>query len=676
MASLALGLVGAGIGSAIGGTFLGMSAASIGWAVGSTVGGMLFAPDGEHTSGPRLNELRVQSSSRGAPIPTVYGTSRIAGNLIWSGGIKETSHVQETGGGKGGGGGGSHTTYTYDCSFAVGLCEGEIVGIRRIWADSILIYSKSDTATADELAVSDQAGITVFTGSEEQTPASIIEAVEGVGNVPAFRGMAYVLFDQLQLEKHGNRIPNITCEVVASGSYTGYTRVTPIVKAPGTWGQIRNCYGLSGSSVLFIDPEWDAGTSTLTVKERAMDTDGNITEAGITFDHVVGNLSFFDLYGTPTYIPLGMRPGYYALPIATSISGFWWHGTELYEAGNSTPIYSSPITQDVHGAAGYPTTYWGYGGGYYWYHYLANNNVNTPVYKRVQVSSGIALDYDAPNVIDPNSNVDSSRMFCDDNYTYFTGQNTIDGGDTGRIFRYAIDGITPIDFIRTPVHPSKLFLDYNNPGVIYFPYANQIRYISFEDPVMRTMPQQSGISYERIQELGPYFANESLFWSGDSAYHWASYNGPLHPGIWEMHSKYLQVDVTNLADITLDLCSEVGLEASSIDVAALVSTEVKGYVRTSRMTSRACIAPLINAYQLTAIESDYKLKFELLTGVYDTTATESDLAAHETGDLPDKLKIVRREDTELPRRVIINYSDYDGDYQVGIQQAQRVKLNG
>lgn len=142
MASLALGAVG-----------YGLTGSGIGWTIGAALGNYLFAPDGPHTQGPRLSDLSIQSSARGATIPDVHGTARIAGNVIWSTPKIPTNHTQETGGK--GAPKSTHTTTTYHASFAVGLCEGEITGIRRIWADSVLIYNKGDDATTDELAVSD-----------------------------------------------------------------------------------------------------------------------------------------------------------------------------------------------------------------------------------------------------------------------------------------------------------------------------------------------------------------------------------------------------------------------------------------------------------------------------------------------------------------------------------------
>ncbi len=93
MATLVLGTVGRVIGGPIGGL--------IGTFVGGAVDRSLFG-SGPARSGPRLADLSVQSSAYGQPLPRVYGRMRVAGNLVWTAGITESS--QRTGGGKLGGG--------------------------------------------------------------------------------------------------------------------------------------------------------------------------------------------------------------------------------------------------------------------------------------------------------------------------------------------------------------------------------------------------------------------------------------------------------------------------------------------------------------------------------------------------------------------------------------------
>ncbi|MDE1173664.1 MAG: hypothetical protein PW790_08360 [Parvibaculaceae bacterium] len=121
--------------------FVQIAAAAAATAVGSFIDNRLFGPSMGNTTqeGPRLDSLRVQASTEGAAIPEIAGRVRIAGQIIWATKFKEVAitTTQRSGGGKGGGGGGSvtSTTYSYFANFAVGLCEGPIDRIGRIWGD-------------------------------------------------------------------------------------------------------------------------------------------------------------------------------------------------------------------------------------------------------------------------------------------------------------------------------------------------------------------------------------------------------------------------------------------------------------------------------------------------------------------------------------------------------------
>src|SRR5262245_1790118 len=91
--------------------------------------GSLFA---RNVEGPRLGAMEIMSSTEGAGVPILFGRARIAGRLIWATRFTETA-VTSSAGGKGGGP--TRTDYRYSASFAIGLCEGEIDGLGRVWAD-------------------------------------------------------------------------------------------------------------------------------------------------------------------------------------------------------------------------------------------------------------------------------------------------------------------------------------------------------------------------------------------------------------------------------------------------------------------------------------------------------------------------------------------------------------
>ena len=212
MATVVLAAAGSAVGSAIGGSVLGISAQILGGMVGASIGGGLdrdLFGSSRSVEGPRLTDLAVQASTYGVAVPLVYGTARVAGNVIWSTGLKELRNESASGGGKGGGGGGvTQVTYSYSASFAVALSGRAIDRVGRIWADGKLLRD-----AGGRLAV--PGDLRVYRGNEAQLPDPLIEAVEGIANVSAHRGLAYAVFEDLQLAEYANRVPNLTFEVVA-----------------------------------------------------------------------------------------------------------------------------------------------------------------------------------------------------------------------------------------------------------------------------------------------------------------------------------------------------------------------------------------------------------------------------------------------------------------------------
>ena len=205
MATLVLGLAGQAIGASIGGGILGISAATIGGAIGTMAGSVVdswivgsLQPD-QRYEGARLDSLRVTSATEGTTIPRLFGRMRLGGNIIWA--TDFTEHISSTtqGGGKGGGPKVTTTEYSYTASFAVALCEGPITGIGRIWADGELL----DTSTITWRW---------YPGDEAQAADPFIAAKMGAEGAPAYRGTAYVVFEELDLSPFGNRIPQLSFE--------------------------------------------------------------------------------------------------------------------------------------------------------------------------------------------------------------------------------------------------------------------------------------------------------------------------------------------------------------------------------------------------------------------------------------------------------------------------------
>ncbi len=198
-------LGGASVGG--GGVLGGLSSVVIGRAVGgATLGGRvidqsILGAGSDPIETGRVDRFRLMGASEGASVPQVYGRTRVAGQVIWA--TKFHEHQQRSGG-KGMSPPSPKTVeYSYTVNLAVALCEGEITRIGRIWADG-----------GAEVAASDL-NIRVYTGSQDQLPDPKIEAVQGAGQAPpAYRGIAYVMFEDLDVTRFGNRIPQLNFEVI------------------------------------------------------------------------------------------------------------------------------------------------------------------------------------------------------------------------------------------------------------------------------------------------------------------------------------------------------------------------------------------------------------------------------------------------------------------------------
>ena len=210
MATLVLG----GLGSLVGGPLGGAVGALLGRQVDSAIIG---TPSRE---GPRLKDLAVSTSSYGQPIARHFGRVRTPGTIIWSTDLVE---VSETSGGKGKP---KTTQYSYSISFAVAVSSRPIDDIGRIWADGNLLRGAAgDLKTGGSLRI--------YRGLADQLPDPLMAAALGA-RCPAYRGCAYVVFEDLQLADFGNRIPALSFEVFAgAGRETVGAMVAEIDHASG-----------------------------------------------------------------------------------------------------------------------------------------------------------------------------------------------------------------------------------------------------------------------------------------------------------------------------------------------------------------------------------------------------------------------------------------------------------
>ncbi|HET6524300.1 phage tail protein [Sphingopyxis sp.] len=193
MATLVLTVVGGIVGGPVG--------AAIGAAVGQQVDAQIFKPKGRE--GPQLADLKVQASTYGQQIPQLFGTMRVAGSVIWATDLIERR--AKRGGGKGRP---STSEYSYAVSLAIALSSRPVRTIGRIWADGNLLRGASGSFR-------ERCTFRWYDGSEDQAADPLIASALGIASASAFRGLSYVVFEELELGAFGNRIPSLTFEVEA-----------------------------------------------------------------------------------------------------------------------------------------------------------------------------------------------------------------------------------------------------------------------------------------------------------------------------------------------------------------------------------------------------------------------------------------------------------------------------
>ena len=220
MATLVLSAVGAAAGAQVGGAVLGLSGAVIGRAVGATVGRVidqrLMGLGSRAVEHARIDRLRITAAGEGLPLPRIWGRMRVAGHVIWASNFEE--HRGRSRRTKGGLGPRVSDQSRYTVNLAIALCEGEILGHGRVWADG-------EEISPDDL------NLRLYTGSEDQLPDPKIEAIEGVGRVPAYRGTAYVVMEDLDLGQFGSRIPGFSFEVLRAAQSADHTTLQEAVRA-------------------------------------------------------------------------------------------------------------------------------------------------------------------------------------------------------------------------------------------------------------------------------------------------------------------------------------------------------------------------------------------------------------------------------------------------------------
>lgn len=697
MAGVILGTVGA----VVGGYFGGPVGAQMGYMAGSMIGNMIDPPKGTHSEGPKLDDLTAQTVSYGTVIGTVYGRYLRAGNVFWA--KDKTQHAKTTsaGGGKGGGASNTTTTYTYTQSFAIGLSDREIVGIKKIKANSKVIYSTDDSSSAGSKITSSEISgyFRVYNGTETQLPDPTMESADGVGNVPAYRGTAYIVFTDLLLTDFGNTIPQFQFEVVGKGSgeIKQGTEVINVYSLTGGYitSQLGSNVGSLGeyfrnrffeNNIMFSD------TSIFTVQNLPLIKSISTYKAemyptqfyanGIryygpqaskrdkedvvfSFDYEIAKIYqyrqkdiAFETYIAPPVFSFNDEKGH---SIMAPIGQIENSAYALY--ANSSMVRTSPFN----GASGLneyrdSTLSIGY------------MNITAP-----EMTSFYAID----NLIPAGKFFKGACISQDQNFGFiFYGDTNYQTVSKTYYAKFVLSG-NSASIIETGQFEEDIafcgfgsanidfggFLNYDK-AYNYCACDNKYLWLIGKDGLTsifeidnKILKRKANIGTGSFQYSVNFFAQNGLLYINDNV------GSAIFSAIETM-----EVSKVYLNDIIEDQFSRVGLSEDLYDTSESNTIEVEGYMIGTRSSVRANIETIANAYFFDVHESDGKLKVKMRGRdiVAEITPNEFIIENESSGEARSDFTFKQIQELSVPREIQVNYMNVDSDYAVGVQYARRI----
>lgn len=604
--------------------------------------------------GPRLDDTNVSLADYGTPLPRFWGIRRFQTQIIWAEKLREKKKTSKTKGGK-------YANYKYFGTFAVVIADQEIDAITRIWLDKRLVYDVTkpgpiSIATlvtgGDGYKLNRGKNMRVYLGTEDQEPDPRMEAWcedrYGPDSCPAYRGVSYIVFEELPLEKFGNRIPQITVEAVSADdvSYPWESKDTAYNLDNFAWSADFSRFIAGNGGALEI---WDAATRSIMYSgavpswswNPAIDTTGAVWMNGATGlekrtadgTRVESSFPMGFAWATDICVIPQVAADIFMADTVCIVPNLLFHQIRYLADGvvNVVDVDFAPRSYFTDGDG----NAWAGGGDTF------SSNVGVYCFKGPRIGEGVTFPSPAgtPGQLYVCHNGAGSfvfnhggHLFLLDDQTWTTSAiviapvtnadgrlafATVQPGDATFWMKEAEISLTTLEVVQT-INPSNWLNENISGGTTY-------------DPINHAL-----ISW-------PLFAGS----------HWT----------WRYLDRVGSSGVTlqTVVDDVSDWCQLTGQDTS-----ALTQT-VAGYSVTQG-SGKDMIAPLLDIHDVDVRPHDFSVQFIVRGASSGGTIATSDFVRQ--GDDP-RYVVSMAQDTDLPRKITLNFADVGKDQQTNTAIAQR-----
>jgi hypothetical protein len=631
--------------------------------------------------GPRLTDLNATTADYGTPLPVIWGRKRVECPIFYAEELRETKTRRKTKGGK-------YNDYTYSGTWAVFVSDAPIDSVLRIWFDRHLVYDATGTGPKYPFQFTDQAAsqmlftikfglennfLRIYTGSETQEPDPRmelgVEAATGAGSCPAYRGVSYVMFEDVPLEKFGNRMPQVSVEATTLG-----TAIYPFEKKPFLNTDVATLAGatldVDGSTLFWAWQDawerWDlfslsrmgGGPLAETVSDLtvAMQPNGDFytVESSILRKHI-----------GPGYVTVDDSvvldsDGLYAVTLRVDLDYFV--GVISGNFNTYSQLYSIKDNQLLSKDEGFTVkAYVTDGTNNIWVIGCPEPLSALPIPHNVEIRCIYGLRKGASATVPSLSN---SAGVIGMTAIYYPKDNSVivctyDGVDSKRIMKIDLGGLSLIENITflSNGRPYNSFLNWRGGESIWILNTNFASEYSLDDlTVLRTLDFDDWAGADGAAFGMIHIPAVSAFFSGLDAAFVAGGN---------LTMRYIDRFTGN--GVTLEsICDDVAerVAAPACDFTAFSDIIIPGFAFTQG-PAKAILEPLIEIHDADVRPHDFGLQ-GVLRGSASGATIDVAFMVPEGGE---RYTITRAVDTDLPQTVVLTFSDVDKDQQPNTAQS-------